>query len=91
VGRPNSGNVPHVESFAFEAYRQVEILNYLLGRDVLLRPTTAQAAKSLLSTRGRLPWPARESVYVLDDVIVVVLERYQPGMLRTSTVEELKR
>ena len=90
VRRPDSGNTAHVQTFAFEGYRQVEILNYFLGKDVLLRPTSAQVEKALLSAQGRRSWPARESVYILDDVIVVVLERYQPDVPRTSTSEALE-
>ncbi len=88
VRTPNRNNAPHVESFAFEAYRQPEILNYFFGQEILLRPTPVQLEKALSSVEGRRPWPARESVYLVDNVIVVILERYGPGMPTTWTTEQ---
>ena len=83
---PNSKHSPHVSSFAFAAYRQSEILNYFFGKNVFHRPTTAQKDKAIASAQGRRPWPAKESVYVLDDeVIVLVLEKYRPGTPLTWT------
>lgn len=83
---PNSRNLPHVSSFAFPAYRQSQILNYFFGKDVFHQPTTAQVKKAIASAQGRRPWPAKESVYVLEDkVIVLVLEKYRPGSPLTWT------
>lgn len=88
VKSSNRSNQPHVRTFAFEVYRQPEILNYFFGRNVLIRPTPAQLEEALASVQGRRPWPAKESVYILDNVIVVVLEEYRADMSRTwSTVQ----
>lgn len=77
VKAPNKKNSPHVSSFAFANYRQTEILNYFLGKNVFHRPTVAQKEKAIASAQERRPWPAKESVYILeDDVVVLLLEKY---------------
>src|SRR6266542_448753 len=88
VKSSNRSNQPHVLTFAFEGYRQPEILNYFFGRNVLTRPTPEQLEAALASVQGRRPWPAKESVYVLDNVIVVVLEEYRANMSRTWSTTE---
>jgi Glucosyl transferase GtrII len=87
VRNPNSGNQAQVRTFAFPAPRQPWILNYFFGRDVLLRPTPEQVKTAVASAEGRRPWPAKDSVYTLDDVIVVVMENSSPGMPPTPTAE----
>jgi hypothetical protein len=87
VRNPNSNNQAHMRTFAFPMPRQPWILNYFFGRDVVLRPTPEQVKAALASAEGRRPWPAKESVYTLDDVIVVVMEKSSPGMPPTRTVE----
>jgi hypothetical protein len=83
VTTSNRSNQPHARSPAFETYRQVEILNYFLGKDVLEYPTAAQLEGTLASVQGRSPWPAKDAVYLLDHVVVVILERYRPDIPRT--------
>jgi hypothetical protein len=85
VRNPNSSNHAHVQTFAFTARRQPWILNYFFGRDVLLRPTPEQVKTAVASAEGRRPWPAKESVYTLDDIIVVVMDKSSPGMTPTRT------
>jgi Glucosyl transferase GtrII len=85
VRMPNLRNEASIRGFTFEVYRQEQILNYFFGRDVLRKPTPAQMDKALVSVRGRRPWPAGESVYIVDGVIVVVLEKYRPDMPLTWT------
>jgi hypothetical protein len=85
VMNPNTGNLAHMRTFAFTAPRQPWILNYFFGRDVLQRPTPEQVKAARASAEGRRPWPAKESVYTLDDVIVVVMET--PGMPPTQAAE----
>ena len=79
---------PHVRFTAFPHFRQVPFLNFLFGRDVLRPPTAAEVARAVASARDRKPWPAEESVYVEDGVLVVVLERYRDGVPRTLAVGE---
>lgn len=69
----NSKNAPHVASFAFESYRQTEILNYFFGRDILVRPTNDQMRRTIASAKDRQSYPASDSVYLIDDEIIVVL------------------
>jgi Glucosyl transferase GtrII len=80
VRASNRSNQPHSRTSAFEPYRQVEILNYFLGKNVLARPTPAQLEGTLASVQGRRPWPAKEAVYLLDHVVVVILEEYRPDI-----------
>src|SRR5262249_31420864 len=87
VGNPNSNHQAQVSTFAFTAPRQPWILNYFFGRDVLMRPTPEQVKTAVASAEGRRPWPAKESVYTLDDVIVVVMEKPSSGMPPTRTAE----
>lgn len=80
----NKGNSAHLNSElsseTFEIYRQPEILNFYFGRNVFVSPTAKQVANILPSTSGRRPWPAPESVYVTDNVVVVLLEENKPGV-----------
>jgi hypothetical protein len=78
-------NSAEVQSAAFEVYREQEILNFFLGRDAVRLPTEGEAARAVESMRGRAPWPSAESVYLVDDILVVLLEAYKPGLLMTST------
>src|SRR5262249_23417099 len=67
----NRGMRIQTQAEAFAPYRQTDILNYFFGRDVLRRPTPLQREKALATVGGRPLWPARDSVYVADDVVVV--------------------
>jgi hypothetical protein len=72
VRRPGKGiqlNTP-----AFETYRQVLIVNTFLGREAFRPATAAELAKAKQSMLGRKPWPAAESVYVVEGTVVVLLE-----------------
>ena len=74
---------PHSRFTAFPFFRQVEILNFLFGQDVLQLPTAAQVERATASTKDRKPWPAADSVYLEDDVVVVLLQKYKEGVPRT--------
>jgi hypothetical protein len=82
---PNLGNDTHSSSEAFISYRQPQILNFYFGRDVVDQPTVEQRDGVLPSTSGRRPWPSLESVYVINNVIVVLLEEYKQGVQVTWT------
>jgi hypothetical protein len=66
------------ETFAY--YRQPEILNFFLGHSAVIRPTKTQVDAAVASMPGRRPWPAPESVYVYNGVIVVLLQSYGPNV-----------
>jgi hypothetical protein len=74
---------PHSRFTAFPFFRQVEILNFLFGKDVVQLPTAAQVERATASAKDRKPWPAADSVYVEDDVVVVLLQKYKEGVPRT--------
>jgi len=76
---------PHSRFTAFPFFRQVELLNFLFGQDVLQLPTAEQVERATASTKDRKPWPAADSVYVEDDVVVVLLQEYQEGVPRTMS------
>jgi hypothetical protein len=61
----------------------VELLNFLFGQDVLQLPTAEQVERATASTKDRKPWPSADSVYVEDDVVVVLLQKYEEGVPRT--------
>lgn len=67
----------HTTTETFAPYRQVDILNFFFGHDVLRHPTKQEITIAVASASGRRPWPAPESVYSEGNVIVVILE--QPG------------
>ena len=46
----------------FVNYRQVPIVNFLLGREVVTAPTELELNAALASEHGRRPWPAPEFV-----------------------------
>jgi hypothetical protein len=95
---PNFDRSPYVRNFTggtdanafspvFEVYRQTEILNFFLGRSVFRRPTKLELDRALRSIQGRAAWPATESVYLDDDILVIVLEAYRPGVPLTWTAD----
>ena len=73
------------ESFA--AYRHVDILNFFLGRERITWPKEAEVEAALAGVGARRPWPAPESVFMKDGVVVVLLETYAPGVDVTWTQE----
>jgi Glucosyl transferase GtrII len=76
----------HVQTFAFEVYRQPAILNFFLGRDVFWHPTPEQLEKAIAAVQTRAPWPSSEAVFELDGMVVVLMEKYRPGIARTWTI-----
>ncbi len=64
----------HTATDTFAPYRQVNILNFFLGKDILKAPTKNEIDKALMSIKDRRPWPAIESVFLDGDAIVVLLE-----------------
>ncbi len=62
----------------FAPYRQVGILNYFLGQREVVPPDQSQIDSVETGAAGRRPWPAPDSVYLQDGVIVVLLEPYRP-------------
>jgi hypothetical protein len=80
--RPDPYKV-HVETEMFADYRQVMILNFFFGSNVVQQPTEADIDSAVASAEGRRPWPAPEAVYMDGDVIVVLLEAPAEGVATT--------
>jgi len=77
-------DAPHLlASEIFAPYRQTEMLNYLLGRELLRRPSAAEIDHALPRLRGTPPWPAQESVFRDGRTIVVTLEPWRADMPMT--------
>lgn len=75
----------HLRSETFEVYRQIEIMNFFLGGEVLTQATGAERDAALADAASRRPWPAPESVYVHEGVVVVLLEPYAASTPVTDT------
>lgn len=69
-----------VHTRALEVYRQPEIFNFFIGKSVFRQPTKAEVDRALESMRDKAPWPSRESLYMVDNIIVIMLEPYRVGM-----------
>ena len=78
-------NSAEVQSVAFAPYRQREVLNFLIGREAFRLPTQTEVDRARASMRGRAPWPSAESVYLVDDILVILLEDYRPDLPVTIT------
>jgi len=68
---------------AFAPYRQVEILNFLVGRNSFRRPTIEEVREAVMSSTGRKPWPDQQSIYMSGKTLVVLLQSYFPGIETT--------
>lgn len=81
----NAGNYSQFNTESFQVYRQVEILNFLLGRDVFVYPTNEQRDAAFASAQSKQPWPADESVSLENGVVTVLLEEAKTGVPVTWT------
>jgi hypothetical protein len=72
----------------FGPWRQVEIMNFFLGRDLLKSPTVDDIAVAAAAAEKRMPWPSPESVFLAENVVVVLLQRPGPGVFTTWTADQ---
>lgn len=72
---PNRFFNPHIDSDAFADYRQIQILNFFIGRDAVSAATPAQREEAAGLVVGRPIWPEEGSVFLQNGVIVVQLSR----------------
>jgi hypothetical protein len=77
-GRTDAAHLLVNDTFA--PYRQTEMLNHLLGRPLLRRPTAAEIEQVLPRIQGTPPWPAPASVFREGRTLVVVLEPWRPDV-----------
>lgn len=69
-----------MEETSFAPYRQVELFNYIMGRDCFVMATADDVKAALATASLRKPWPDTDSVYVArDGLIVVIMEPYSEG------------
>jgi hypothetical protein len=67
-----------VDGTPFAAYRQVDILNWVVGRQQFRPPTSAEVAQARQAAAKVQAWPAPDSVFRDGKIIVVVLELFRP-------------
>lgn len=76
---------PHITSYAFKNYRQVQMLNFFVGKDVFRSPTKAEVATAVDSMTSKAPWPSNESIYMVNGILVILLEQYRTDLPITWT------
>jgi len=76
---------PHITSYAFKNYRQVQMLNFFVGKDVFRSPTKAEVATAVESMTSKTPWPSDDSVYMVNGILVILLEQYRTDLPLTWT------
>lgn len=84
VGAPTDTFVSNLSNTSFILYRQTEMLNWFAGKQTFTILTNEQLdkAKDYASTHN--PYPADDSIRLFEDgLIVVILEKYYPGMVHT--------
>jgi glucosyltransferase GtrII-like protein len=77
---PNRLYRAHITSDTFAPYRQREFVNFFMGRDAAIGPSAEEFDRVIRGVEGRPPWPATDSVFVVDGIVVVLLEAYRPGI-----------
>ena len=83
----HKGGTAAVHKTAFAPYRQIEMLNFFLGRDVFRKPTAAEVSGAMDSIEGHATWPSPDAVYVVDDTVVILLEPFRKGVSVTRSGE----
>lgn len=69
-----------LETNAFAAYRQVEILNFFLGYEAVRKPSEIEQKLIANQSRNVKPWPATNSTFRINNVIGVILQPYEPDI-----------
>ena len=67
----------------FISYRQIDIVNFWLGRNSVKSPTQAEIDAAIESAKTRQSWPSHEAVFLQGNVIVVILTPYEFGSMTT--------
>lgn len=80
LSRPNRPLRPHSSTTAFIQYRQGQMANFFLGRDILTLPSDADIAGAVEAAASHPVWPAAGSVFMAGNVVVVSLEAMRPGV-----------
>lgn len=80
VRESDDGYHSQLDTTMFIHYRQVLILNSLLGHDVFVSSDEREKEIAKAACAGRRPWPAAESVFLTDDLLVILLEPLSPDV-----------
>ena len=83
VKYPPRFNTAHVFTPTFVNYRQIEMINFMLGKGVFHNPSMAQVASAILLLESKQPWPSPECIFQINDMVVLLLEKYKPGIRMT--------
>lgn len=83
--RPDRPLRPHSATTAFIQYRQGQMANFFLGRDILTLPTEADIAAAVASAADHPVWPTAGSVFMAGDVVVVAFDRPAPDVRITMS------
>ncbi|NOR87915.1 MAG: hypothetical protein GQ527_09920, partial [Bacteroidales bacterium] len=70
-------------SICFADYRQTEIVNFLLGENKFTQPSTKDVEIAISEAKDLSSWPSSESVFMIDDIVVVLLQPYEDGISTT--------
>ncbi len=73
------GSSHALSSSAFAPYRQIQIVNFFLGREAVRRPTQAEQNLIVNQSRSIDVWPDVESSFITDHAVGLVLQPYKPG------------
>ena len=79
VRHPGGASVANIHKVSFSQDRQVKYLNFSHGKPNFRSPTKDEVSRAIESTKDKAPWPSRESVCLLDDTLIVLLEGHRPG------------
>jgi len=83
VVEPRGPDVANMSKTGFMPYRQVELINFLMGNRQFRYPTAREVDTALDRAEGGPVWPAADSVRVLDGVAIVSLQAVTPGVETT--------
>lgn len=63
---------PHTTLPSFATFRHASLTNYLAGRELVTEPTQLQVDRAIVDAQSHRLWPYEGSVYMLDEIVVVV-------------------
>ncbi|MEM6550857.1 MAG: glucosyltransferase domain-containing protein [Planctomycetota bacterium] len=90
ITSPNRPLRPQASNTAFPGYRHVFTINFFLGQNRIIKPTAEQVAIARQSVEERDPWPSEQSVFKLDDAIVVLLQPYSDDLSATWSAGQIR-
>lgn len=76
---------PHSSTAAFIQYRQGQMANFFLGRDILTIPTEADIAVAVAAAVDHPIWPTEGSVFMVGGVVVVAFDAPSPDVKITMS------